>query len=216
LLLMQTPTYKQELLDLLCAKIKTCARCALSKNRTQIVFGSGFPNADIMLIGEAPGVNEDASGDVFIGLAGQLLDASFGLSVLDRSDVYITNTVKCRPPQNRNPLEAEISACRQLLKLQVNIIDPKVIIAIGKIAYTTITGQTIAITKPPIVKPQFFHLFGKKRLVLPIVHPSYYCRRGLKESPQIATVLNYAQGALAHIEKKELEQEIGQFFSDSI
>ena len=110
-------------------KCENCQKCALSKSRTQIVFSAGVPNPKLMLIGEAPGFWEDKKGEPFVGKAGQLLDKIFASVGLSRQkDVYICNTIKCRPPENRDPLPEEKEACREYLDAQIKIINPKTII----------------------------------------------------------------------------------------
>src|SRR5688572_15918324 len=116
------------------AEAIACERCVLAKTRTQVVFGSGNPNADLMFIGEAPGANEDKQGLPFVGAAGQLLTTLLGTIGLSRDDVYIANVLKCRPPGNRDPLPDEIDACKPWLKEQIDLIDPLVICTLGNFA----------------------------------------------------------------------------------
>ncbi len=116
------------------AQIRTCTKCDLSQSRTNAVPGEGPENAEIMFIGEAPGFHEDRQGRPFVGAAGQYLDELLGLIGIDRSKVYITNVVKCRPPGNRDPLPYEIEACRPYLDRQIELIHPKVIATISRFA----------------------------------------------------------------------------------
>ena len=111
-----------------------CQRCALGKTRTKLVFGVGNPNADLMFVGEAPGEQEDLTGTPFVGRAGQLLDKYLYAVDIERKDVYIANILKCRPPKNRDPLPAEEDACIDYLREQVRLIQPKVIVCLGRIA----------------------------------------------------------------------------------
>jgi DNA polymerase len=113
-------------------RIKVCKQCVLHKTRTQAVPGVGPENAEIMLIGEGPGANEDKQGEPFVGQAGQFLNQLLQLAGLKRSDVYITNVVKSRPPQNRDPLPDEIAACKPWLDEQLAIIQPKIVITLGR------------------------------------------------------------------------------------
>ncbi len=154
-----------------------CQKCPLGQTRTNIVFSDGRPNHKLMLIGEAPGFNEDQTGKPFVGRAGQLLDkilASVGLS--REKDVYICNTLKCRPPNNRDPLPSEKEACRAYLDAQMAILKPKIIILCGKVALTSfITGAT-SISK---IRGQWFDgPYGAK--MMPIFHPSYLLRNQSK------------------------------------
>ncbi len=126
--------------------IKDCKKCSLGETRTNFVFGVGNPNAEIVFVGEAPGKNEDLKGEPFVGRAGQLLDKILAAINLTRNDVYILNVLKCRPPENRDPLPSEIELCEDYLKEQLKIIKPKLIVALGKIAGNTILrkGETLA------------------------------------------------------------------------
>ena len=124
-----------------------CRKCPLCETRTNVVFGGGTRNAKILLIGEGPGRNEDESGKVFVGAAGQLLDKMLASVGLSRNDVYIANTVKCRPPQNRDPKPEEINACLPYLRAQLLLIRPKIIVCLGRIAATTVIRPDFRITK---------------------------------------------------------------------
>lgn len=124
-----------------------CHRCALSETRTNVVFGTGNPQAEILLIGEGPGENEDKTGIPFVGRAGKLLDDMLAMIDLDRTKVYIANIVKCRPPQNRDPLNTEQEACIQWLQEQIALIQPKLIICLGRIAAKICIRQEFKITQ---------------------------------------------------------------------
>ena len=128
-------------IETLKVEASNCTECDLSKTRNNIVFGDGDPKADIMIIGEAPGKDEDDSGKPFIGRAGKLLDEILFSLHLDRKQIFITNTIKCRPPENRNPQKNEIDACDSLLKNQIDIIKPKVLVLLGRIAANTILNN---------------------------------------------------------------------------
>jgi uracil-DNA glycosylase family 4 len=121
-------------LEALKLTISSCQRCRLGKTRTQIVFGTGNQEAGLMIIGEAPGFYEDQQGEPFVGRAGQLLNSMLGSIELSRDQVFIANILKCRPPDNRDPLPDEVEACSGYLQEQINMIKPKVICALGRIA----------------------------------------------------------------------------------
>jgi len=126
--------------------IVDCKKCKLCNNRTNIVFGTGNKNADIMFIGEGPGADEDAQGVPFVGKAGKLMDMAFDGIGIKREDVYIANIVKCRPPANRNPEKDEAVACMDYLRNQVMIIKPKIIVLLGSVALKNILGEEYGIT----------------------------------------------------------------------
>jgi uracil-DNA glycosylase len=114
--------------------VSVCTRCALHRSRKQTVFGVGNPHAKLLFIGEAPGADEDAKGEPFVGRAGQLLNKIIGAMGMQREDVYIANVLKCRPPQNRDPLPSEVECCEEYLRAQIALIQPKYICALGRIA----------------------------------------------------------------------------------
>ncbi|HEX8321206.1 uracil-DNA glycosylase family protein [Longimicrobium sp.] len=124
-----------------------CPRCGLAKTRTHVVFGEGSETADVMVVGEAPGQEEDRSGRPFVGRAGQLLDLLLLSSGFQRADVYVCNVLKCRPPQNRNPQPDEVDACSPYLLKQVELVKPRVILAFGAFAAQTLLGTDITIGK---------------------------------------------------------------------
>ena len=135
-------------LDLIKEKCNNCQKCGLCKSRTNVVFSDGIPNHKLMLIGEAPGYWEDVKGKPFVGKAGQLLDRIFQSVGLSREkNVYICNTLKCRPPENRDPLEEEKLACREYLDSQIEILKPRIILLCGKVALTSFINTTSGITK---------------------------------------------------------------------
>ncbi|HMQ79226.1 MAG TPA: uracil-DNA glycosylase [Ignavibacteria bacterium] len=136
-----------ETLDELNAKINTCTKCGLSKLRTNFVFGVGNPNADVVVIGEAPGADEDAQGEPFVGRAGQLLNKILEATGFKREDVFILNILKCRPPGNRNPEPDEAELCRPYLDKQLKLINPKLLLLLGKVA-----SETLLKTKEPLNK----------------------------------------------------------------
>jgi DNA polymerase len=150
-----------------------CTRCRLCEGRTQIVFGDGNPDAELMFVGEGPGEQEDLRGIPFCGRAGELLTRMIerGLG-LQRSDVYICNIVKCRPPRNRTPLADEVSSCRPFLDGQIDAVRPKVIVALGKPAASLLLGRDIAITR---VRGTWHEYRGLP--VMPTFHPAYVLRQ---------------------------------------
>jgi len=147
--------------------IGDCHRCPLGDTRTRLVFGVGRPDADVMLIGEAPGRNEDLQGEPFVGAAGKLLDELLASIGLHRRDVYIANILKCRPPGNRDPEPAEIETCTPFLREQVRIVDPKVIVTLGNFATRFVLKTPAGITQ----LRGSVHRVGRF-MVLPIFHPA--------------------------------------------
>lgn len=124
----------------------TCKKCILCETRKNVVFGTGNKDAEIMLIGEGPGADEDAQGEPFVGKAGKLMNMAFQMLGINRENLYIANIVKCRPPQNRNPLEDEATACLDYLRNQVILVKPKIIVLLGSVALKNILGQEYGIT----------------------------------------------------------------------
>ncbi|NOY06941.1 MAG: uracil-DNA glycosylase [Chlorobi bacterium] len=127
--------------------IRTCRNCPLGESRTNFVFGVGNPNADIVLVGEAPGAEEDRKGEPFVGRAGKLLNQILESVNFKREDVYICNILKCRPPNNRDPLPAEVSACEPYLHHQLDLINPKIIVALGRVAAQTLLRTKESLTR---------------------------------------------------------------------
>lgn len=162
---------KGERLRELEARYRQCQACPLAATRTQVVFGSGDPDARLMFIGEAPGFDEDREGQPFVGAAGQLLTKIIAAMKLSRERVYIANTLKCRPPQNRNPLPSEIASCHPILAAQIEIIRPQVICALGKFAAQTLLGVDTPITR---LRGRFHDWNGVK--LMPTFHPAYLLR----------------------------------------
>lgn len=155
-----------------------CNACPLSKTRTNVVFSDGIPNSKLVLVGEAPGYWEDIKGLPFVGKAGQLLDKIFECVGLSRkNNVYICNTIKCRPPNNRNPLPEEKQACREFLDKQLEILKPKIILICGSVALNSLLPNENGITK---VRGKWFDgPYGAK--MMPIFHPSYLLRNDSRE-----------------------------------
>ncbi|HWN82732.1 MAG TPA: uracil-DNA glycosylase, partial [Candidatus Udaeobacter sp.] len=130
----------------LAARVADCTRCVLAETRTKVVVGVGTIDPPIMLVGEAPGHDEDQSGEPFVGRAGQLLTRILGAMQLERAQVYIANVIKCRPPENRNPLPGEITACSPFLAEQIQLVRPRILVALGRYAASTLlrTQQSLA------------------------------------------------------------------------
>jgi DNA polymerase len=148
--------------------------CALCPTKIKLVFGTGNPKADLMFVGEGPGADEDAQGEPFVGRAGQLLNKIIEAMGLSRTDVYIANIVKCRPPSNRVPLPEEIQSCLPYLKMQIALIQPKWIITLGATATTTLTETQSPMSQ---LRGRFHTLGWNPRIqVLPTYHPAYLLR----------------------------------------
>lgn len=148
-------------------EVSTCKACSLCEGRTNVVFGEGNPRARVMIIGEAPGKNEDLQGKPFVGAAGKFLDELLEVAGLKREDVFIANVLKCRPPSNRNPKPEEIEACATFLRQQTQTISPDIIVTLGNFATQFILRTGVGIT----------HLRGTVQragrfLVLPVFHPA--------------------------------------------
>jgi len=149
----------------------TCTRCALASGRTQVVFGSGSPNADLMFVGEAPGFHEDQQGVPFVGQAGKLLDTLLGGIGLTRADVFVANVLKCRPPGNRDPLPEEIAACEPHLFRQIELIQPTLVATLGNFATKLLSGKPAGITR--VHGHEQDVTLGTRTVVLyPLFHPA--------------------------------------------
>ena len=155
----------------LATEASACTRCRLAQTRTQVVFGVGNPNADLMFVGEAPGFHEDQQGYPFVGQAGKLLDKLLAGIGLERSDVYVANTIKCRPPGNRDPNPDEKEACEPWLFRQIELIRPRVIATLGNHATKQLTGKEIGITRVHGREQEV--TYGSVQLLLyPLYHPA--------------------------------------------
>ncbi len=148
-----------------------CTKCALSAGRTQVVFGSGSPDADLMFVGEAPGFHEDQQGVPFVGQAGKLLDKLLAGIGLTRADVFVVNTLKCRPPGNRDPLPDEIAACEPHLFRQIELIEPTLVATLGNFATKLLSGKPAGITRVHGYE-QEVTLGSRSVLLYPIYHPA--------------------------------------------
>ena len=149
----------------------TCTRCALAASRTQVVFGSGHPDADLMFVGEAPGFHEDQQGIPFVGQAGKLLDRLLSGIDLTRADVYVVNVLKCRPPGNRDPQPEEIEACESHLWRQIELIQPRLVATLGNFATKLLSGRPLGITRVHGQEQQTT-LGGLHVMLFPLYHPA--------------------------------------------
>jgi uracil-DNA glycosylase family 4 len=169
-------------LTVLAAEAAGCTRCRLAEGRTQVVFGVGNPDADLLFIGEAPGFHEDKQGEPFVGAAGQLLTRLLHEVLgIGREDVYICNVLKCRPPGNRDPLDDEIESCTPWLIEQVSLIQPKVIVTLGNFATKFVLNTHQGITR---MRGAAYPWHG--RTVIPTYHPAAILRGGGEGSRQFA------------------------------
>jgi uracil-DNA glycosylase family 4 len=150
-----------------------CTRCGLASTRTTVVFGVGDPHADVMFVGEAPGFHEDQQGEPFVGVAGKLLDRLLGEIGLSRDEVYIANVLKCRPPGNRDPLSEEIEACKDYLRRQLELIDPRVVVTLGNFSTKLLLKRDVGITR---LRGQIYPWWH--RHLVPTLHPAAALRGG--------------------------------------
>ena len=162
--------------DFLRSSCLECKKCDLYKTRTNVVFGVGDEHSEVMFIGEGPGKNEDLQGEPFVGMAGKLLDTMLSLIDLSREKIYITNIVKCRPPQNRDPLPEEQAACIGYLNEQIELINPKIIVCLGRIAAMKLIRSDFKITK----EHGLFFSYGN-RLITATFHPAALLRDPAKK-----------------------------------
>ena len=158
------------------ARCLDCRACGLCETRTNVVFGVGDPTAEVLFVGEAPGEREDALGEPFVGKAGQLLDDMLAMIGLDRSRIYITNSIKCRPPQNRDTLNTEKDACAPFLQRQLELMRPKIIVCLGRVSAMEMIKPDFKITQE---HGQFFEKNGM--LMTAIYHPAALLRDGDKK-----------------------------------
>jgi uracil-DNA glycosylase len=170
-----------------------CERCPLAATRTQVVFGNGNANADLMFVGEAPGAEEDRQGLPFVGRAGQLLNELLAEIALGREDVWTCNILKCRPPGNRDPQPAEIEACHPYLLRQVELIEPRVIATLGNFATKLLTASRVGITRVRGT-PQVHEIAGRTLFLMPLLHPAAALR-----TPSLAEILREDFRALAEL-----------------
>jgi uracil-DNA glycosylase family 4 len=180
-------------LEVLAEQASSCTQCTLAEGRTQVVFGMGSPTADLMFVGEGPGAEEDKVGLPFVGRSGRLLDRlvleEMGLT---REDFYIANTVKCRPPGNRDPRPDEIAACRPYLEGQLDMIDPTVVVTLGNFATKLLLDTNVGVTK---LRGRCYPY--RSGVLIPTVHPSFVLRGGTGAMAQMRADLVRAKLVLA-------------------
>jgi uracil-DNA glycosylase family 4 len=177
------PAERRERLIEVYREASVCTKCPLSEGRTQVVFGNGNSDADLIFIGEAPGAEEDRQGLPFVGRAGKLLDQLLEGIGMAREDVFVANVLKCRPPGNRDPQPEEIESCRPYLEQQVALIQPRVIATLGNFATKLLSGNPTGITKVRGT-PQIRELGGRTVFLLPLFHPAAALR-----TPSLAETL---------------------------
>jgi uracil-DNA glycosylase len=169
---MPTPQERREALKrLYLEEARDCLRCPLSQTRTQVVFGAGDADADLMFVGEAPGRSEDEAGLPFVGQAGKLLDRLLADIGLERREVFIANVLKCRPPNNRDPMPAEIEACQDYLRRQVDLIEPRVICTLGNFSTKLLRADTTGITRLH-GRPEVRTVGSRAVRLYPLYHPA--------------------------------------------
>jgi uracil-DNA glycosylase len=165
-------------LSALAATVAACTRCRLAEGRTQVVFGSGNPAAELMFVGEGPGAEEDRQGLPFVGAAGELLTRIIQAIEMTRDDVYIANVVKCRPPGNRDPQPDEVAACRGYLDKQIALVRPRILVALGKVAALALLGNDAPIGR---LRGQWFQVQGIPTMVT--YHPAALLRNPALKRP---------------------------------
>jgi len=163
-------------LALVSSELADCQRCALCQKRSQIVFGVGNPSAELVFVGEAPGRDEDLKGEPFVGEAGRLLDKIINAIGLERSQVYICNVVKCRPPGNRDPLPEEIATCEPFLVRQIAAIQPRLIVSLGRFAAQTLLKSDVPISR---LRGKWHTYQGVP--LMPTFHPAYLLRNPMSK-----------------------------------
>ncbi|MGE3920573.1 MAG: uracil-DNA glycosylase family protein [Gammaproteobacteria bacterium] len=159
--------------------VADCKACDLHKTRTQTVFGVGNQQADLLLVGEAPGANEDLQGEPFVGRAGKLLDAILLSIGLHRKEIFIANILKCRPPNNRDPLPEEVNLCTHFLHKQIQLLQPKLIVALGRIAAHFLLATNTSLTK---LRGPIYTYGENKTPLLVTFHPAYLLRSPREKS----------------------------------
>ena len=162
----------------LSTSLQDCQRCRLASGRTQVVFGTGNPQAKIMFVGEAPGFYADRQGEPFVGAAGKLLNELLQSIGLTRADIFIANVIKCRPPNNRDPLPDEIETCKPFLLQQIDLIKPKLVCTLGNFATQTLLERKVGITK---VRGHVIRLANF--VVFPLLHPAAALHQGNLRTP---------------------------------
>ncbi len=187
-------------IDALAEIAHVCTECSLAEGRTNVVFGAGSPDADVLIVGEGPGQKEDELGLPFVGRSGQLLDKLLGEIDLAREDVYIANVVKCRPPRNRDPRPDEIDSCKGYLRRQIELIDPKVVLTLGNFSMKLLLGTSTGITR---MRGRAYEWWG--RFLIPTFHPAAALRGGDRVTNDIrddlVMVRNVIDGNLRYIDE---------------
>jgi DNA polymerase len=186
----------------------TCTKCRLAGGRTQVVYGTGNADADLMFVGEGPGYYEDKQGEPFVGAAGQLLNRMLEEIGVRRADVRITNVILCRPPGNRDPMPDEVETCTPWLREQIELVDPRVIVTLGNFATRFMLDKPVSISR---VRGQRFPLGG--RTIIPTFHPAAILRGGGEASTQMAALRSDFQEikrALAEV-PEPIEEQLGLF-----
>jgi DNA polymerase len=167
----RSPTERRELLKAVYEQARDCVQCQLHESRTTVVFGAGNANAELMFVGEAPGANEDRQGLPFVGQAGKLLDKLLSEIGMERADVFICNVLKCRPPDNRDPVPREIEACQGYLHRQIDLIEPTMICTLGNFSTKLLRGDTTGITR--LHGREEVRIIGPRAVRLyPLYHPA--------------------------------------------
>jgi DNA polymerase len=175
------------------AEVRECKRCGLCQSRTQTVFGVGNRRAELMVIGEAPGQDEDAQGEPFVGRAGQLLNSMLRAMGHPRETVYIANILKCRPPNNRNPNPTEVASCLPYLQQQIDLVQPRLILAVGGIA-----AQNLLASEESVGRLRgHVHRFGERATPLIVTYHPAYLLRSPGEKRKVWTDLKFARAELA-------------------
>jgi DNA polymerase len=177
----------------------SCTLCALAQGRTQVVYGSGSPDADLMFVGEAPGFHEDQQGVPFVGQAGKLLDKLLAGIGLTRADVFVANVLKCRPPGNRDPLPEEIAACEPHLFRQIELMEPRLVATLGNFATKLLSGKPVGITKVHGYEQEVV-LGARKVLLYPLYHPA-----AALYTPSMLNVLEEDFARIPALLERELE-----------
>lgn len=200
---------RAEQLAVLAAQVADCTQCRLSENRINVVFGSGNPDADVMFVGEGPGQREDEQGLPFVGRSGELLEQLLGEIGLVRSDVYIGNVVKCRPPKNRDPRPDEIDACKGYLRTQLQLIQPKVVVTLGNFASKLLLRTDTGITR---LRGNAYEWWG--RFLVPTFHPAAALRGSarvlgeMREDFQIVHAV--IEGKLQTSSSDPVQEDVGE------
>jgi DNA polymerase len=178
-------------LEALRAQAETCTACGLAETRTQVVFGVGGAGVPVMFVGEAPGFHEDRQGEPFVGAAGKLLDRLLGEIGLQRSDVYIANVLKCRPPGNRDPRTEEIEACQDYLRSKLRLVDPKAVVTLGNFATKLLLKRDVGITR---LRGQVYPWWN--RHLVATFHPAAALRGGDRVLEQMRADFALVRGVL--------------------